>query len=167
MTLDETTGDTTALDILEDYIVQGRGRLGAIVHREAPEKFARGVAAAAISCGLGIGLAYAHDRYASDREAPRLPAAWICFQDVYFAGRDHIEETRQRPQPSVEPRAGEVFASVALQRVTASYYAAGLLFRTGFLFEARAIARLFLEQVAWAYAVLPATDADAASRMRG
>ncbi len=156
----------TELDILEDYIVMGLGRIAALIPRDAPESYIQGVRAAAVSTQLSISLAYALKRYVPENSEPSIPETYQHFQDIYVAGKVHMDATVSRFKPvRTDPSAGEVYSDVALRRLKATYFSAGLLFRTGHLFEARAIVRLFLEQVAWAYSVFPMTDAETAIRV--
>lgn len=139
--------------ILENLLYVGIGGEGALVALDASPEFVRDIEGAAISRRLGIGFAYARSRYVPEFTGAELPALYESFQEVYFAGRRHMDATAGRFRTGVEPTAGAVYSKAALDRLPATYFSAGLLFRTGRLFEAQALCRVFLEQVAWAYAV--------------
>ena len=163
----ELSKKQTELDILEDYIIVGLGRVAALVPRDAPESYIQSVQAAGVSAQLNISLPYALKRYVTQNSEPHIHISeiWRLFQDIYIAGKSHIDATINRFNTRKGASAGEVFSNAALRRLKASYFAAGLMFRTGHLFEARTIARLFLEQVAWAYSVFSLKDVPAALRV--
>jgi len=56
------------------------------------------------------------------------------------------------------PRNGAFGASVFLQRLPYSFFSAHLLYRLGHRYEGHAVARLILEQIAWAYAAHTMTE---------
>ena len=159
----------TACAILEDYVVIGTPHAGALIRRDAIPQFHCAVVAAVISANMGISLAYAERRYGSSEKKTEVPDSYDIFQRAYRAAMEHVEKTikrLERPKDSTETTAGVLFADVALQRLSGTFFAAGLLFRTGHLFEARAVARTILEQVAWAYIVRTVRDAKAARRIK-
>jgi hypothetical protein len=148
------------LDVLEDFTTVSGPSGKVILPRSASPQLVENIAAALIASFLGIGLEYAKKTYVkSIPQAPDNPTA-VAFQEAYVAGRRHMSETMRGFGPGPIPSVGAQFSDAALRRLEATYFAAGLLFRTGYLFEAHAVLRLFLEQVAWAYAVRDAQTAD-------
>lgn len=153
------------LDVFEDFITLGGPGMNVIVPRSAPPGLVADIQAALISSQLGVSFAYARTRYASREPAPSDSAVVLAFRDVYFAGKNHMLETlgRFRADDQDESSAGATFADHALMRLQATYFAAGFLYGTGHLFEAHAVLRLFLEQVAWANRVRDVVTADEAA----
>lgn len=147
----------TQRETLEDFFLLGNSTpAAALLSKRALTQFQTSVLASVISSNLNISLAYAQKRYASEGLSGSDPREYLVFQEAYFTAMDHLRETASRFSrrvDQVEPYAGEVYSDAALHRAESSFYAAGLLFRIGNLFEAQAIARIILEQVAWSYAV--------------
>jgi hypothetical protein len=152
------------LSILEDYIGLGGLGFNVLMSRMAPNSFKQNIQAAIISSSMGISLDYARKRYVNDIKAS-IPRTYDIFQRIYYAGKSHIDSTFERFSEGAEPDAGVLYSEVALRRLPATYFAAGLLYRVGNLFEANAVARMFLEQVAWAYQVFECKDWDSACRV--
>jgi hypothetical protein len=150
------------IDVLEDFVFLATIGFQAILPRSAPPKLVGDVKAALVASQLGVGLAHARREYVKDGVAIAESPVAEAFRNAYFAGKGHMKTTRGRFAEGPTPSAGVVFAEVALARLPATYFAAGLLFRTGHLFEAHAVLRQFYEQVAWAFAVREATSAAAA-----
>lgn len=160
----------TEMLILNDYATVGLRYSGALVSRDVDPVFLRGVVVAHVASQLGISLTHADRTYV--KHLPDLSpqtAQARAFRTAYSAAMGHIESTIRRfdkMKPMRDPTAGELFSDVALRRSEASFSAAGLLFRVGHMFEARAVARMLLEQIAWAYAVREVPRADVASKLR-
>ncbi len=156
--------------ILEDFIAIGSPRAGALLSNDADPEFIRGVQAAIVSLEMGISLSYAEKRYVPPAGPIVLPKRYILFQGAYRTAVDHVsrikKKWRQRPdEEQICSVGGIVFSNVALRRVEGTFRAAGLLFRIGYMLEARAVARTILEQVAWSYAVRDIIDFDQASKL--
>lgn len=161
---DEEENTRDELSLLEDYITLGGLGFQISVPRRAPDSYIENIQAAIISSRLGIGLDYARKTYVEKTE-PSIPESYDLFQRIYFAGKSHIAATFERFAEGAKPEAGVLYAEVALRRLTSTYFAAGLLFRLGNLFEANSVARMFLEQTAWAYDVHTCRDWNSASRV--
>lgn len=159
----------TLLEILEDCIVIGNPYNGALIPRKSSPQFQQAVTAAVLSAELGISLQHAERHYVRKlpAEEPHVPEPYAVFQEAYFLATNHIEATiaRFRSRGQEPAKAGVVYADAALRRLQGTFYSAGLLFRIGFMFEARAVARTILEQVAWAYAVRNLEDAQIAKNV--
>jgi hypothetical protein len=146
------------LDTLEDFVSLGGPGGVVILPRAAPSSLLENTRAAVVASNGRIGLDYALRRYVSGHPASKPPAVYVAFQEAYFAGKQHMKETSERFRSGPEPSAGAVCAEAALARLPATYFAAGLLLRTGHLYEAHAVLRLLVEQVAWAFGVSEATS---------
>ncbi len=155
------------LRLLENYIVVGSEPMLALTSRTSPNTFVKGVKSAGISAQLGIGIGYAHDHYIRDVGDAENSSLDICkaYQDLYFLGKSHMDSTLMRISPVPNVTAGEIFADVALCRLYSTYFSIGLLFRIGKIFEARAICRIFLEQVAWSYTASTCKDYKEATKV--
>lgn len=136
----------------EDHITVGLGELAVHVPRTAPDALIKNIEAAIIAYKLGTGIDYSLRAFVPDRD-PNIPSIHVKFQEMYFAGKNHIEETMRRMNPVLTPSSGEVYADAALSRAKNTYYVAAWLYREGHLIEAHAMSRLMLEQIAWAFSV--------------
>lgn len=157
-------GYGNAVSILEDFIEVGGLGNKVLVRRNSPPNLVSDIVAALVANQLGIGLAYARKRYVADDVPLRASDQSEVFREIYFTGKRHMEETRRRFREGHRPTDGEFLSEAALIRLSTTYFAAGLLFRTGQLFEAHAVLRLFLEQVAWSYVVRTANSPEDAAR---
>ena len=159
----------TACAILEDYVVIGTPHAGALIRRDAIPQFHCAVVAAVISANMGISLAYAERRYGSSEKKTEVPDSYDIFQRAYRAAMEHVEKTikgSSAPKIALRPLPECSLRMLPSSGLSGTFFAAGLLFRTGHLFEARAVARTILEQVAWAYIVRTVRDAKAARRIK-
>jgi hypothetical protein len=149
-------------EVLEDFQTLSGPSGKVILPRSASPQLVENISAALIASFLGVGLDYAKKRYMKSLPSEQADPTVVAFQEAYFAGKRYMSETLRRFGPGPTPSAGARFSDAALRRLPATYFAAGFLFRTGYLFEAHAVLRLFLEQVAWAYAVRDAHTSDEA-----
>lgn len=150
--------------LLEDPYGMALGSNIVLIPRTAPRKLIQYVNAALFAYDLGIRADYALERFASDLEANIAPIHEL-FQEMYFAGKTHIDSTIERMHSKDVPSAGETFADAALARAANTYYVAAFLYREGHLIEAHAMSRLMLEQIAWAFAVCEVEDYSAAKKV--
>lgn len=130
--------------------------LGVAVPFDAPREFKARVLAAAGSYLFGNkSVDYQLRRYNDyyDYERPS-PEERVMF-DALIASKRHVSEfiNTLSKFPNVSVNSGRFAAEACLLRLQASFKSAILLVRQGFTFEASAICRLILEQLAWAYAV--------------
>lgn len=160
----ETLRKEAELRILSDYAAIGVGKNAAMVYRQADSSFIEAVQAAVASAYYGISLATAKRNYVNRKMEAEDHESHQVYQNAYFAAMSHLQSTVKRfsSEGRPSPTAGAVFSEVALRRAEGTFFAAGLLFRTGHLFEARALARMILEQVAFSYAIRNAVDVDEA-----
>lgn len=150
--------------ILEDHIQVGLNASAVHVPRDAPKELIKYVHAATIAHNLGTTFDHAFNHFLPE-EKPNIPAIHLAFQEMYYTGIQHMDETLQRMNPQVEPNAGEVFSDAALSRARNTYYVAALLYREGHMIEAHAMSRLMLEQIAWSFSVFEKQDRKAAEKV--
>lgn len=150
----EVKAELAAADrhILEDHVSVGFGIGMVYIPRDAPSDLIRYVRAAIVAYNLGTTFDHALDHFLSE-DCSDVSAIHLAFQEMYYAGMEHIDNTQQRMNPQVEASAGEVFSDAALSRAKNTYYVAALLYREGHMIEAHAMSRLMLEQIAWSFSV--------------
>ncbi|MFC4444413.1 hypothetical protein ACFO27_00915 [Castellaniella denitrificans] len=133
------------------------------------EGFREDVRAAAIASTLGLkSVDYAKKRYGKDNSQIRgrkkaLGAYLSAYQETkkYVVGMMEKFNSEGCPDPSN----GAYGASLALERLLASFFAVNILYRLGNNYEGHAVARLVLEQIAWAYAAYEHDDLDVVSKL--
>lgn len=152
-------------DLLEDYLAIGFGPSIVLVRRSAPDDFVKSLQAAIVSHNMGMSFDHALDRIDTEEE-PDVPEVHDAFQALYFAGKQHMEKTRERMDSKHDPNAAEIFADAALSRAINTYYVAGLLYREGHMIEANAMSRLMLEQMAWAFAAQAVDPVDDIKKLK-
>lgn len=150
--------------LLEDYIRVGFSSNMVHISRSAPDDLIKYVQSAIIAHNLGTTFDHALKHMIPDQD-PDISSIHLSFQKMYFAGKDHMDETLRRMNPKCDPSAGEVFSDAALSRASNTYYVASLLYREGHMIEAHATSRLMLEQIAWAFSVYERKDAEAAKKI--
>lgn len=155
---------TTSRHILEDHIRVGLNANAVLVPRDMPSKLIKYVHAAIVAHNLGTTFDFALDHILPERESD-IPAIHLAFQEMYYAGIEHMDKTLRRMNPQVEPTAGEVFSDAALSRARNTYYVAALLYREGHMIEAHAMSRLMLEQIAWSFNVFEMKDRETAEKV--
>lgn len=156
---------TIGRHILEDHIQLGLNASTVLVPRDAPRKLIKYVQAAIIAHNLGTTFDHALNHFLPEGE-PDIPAIHLAFQEMYYAGMKHMDETLRRMNPQVEPGAVEVFSDAALSRARNTYYVAALLYREGHMIEAHAMSRLMLEQIAWSFNVYELQDREKAEKAK-
>lgn len=78
------------------------------IPRDAPSNLIRYVRAAIVAYNLGTTFDHALDHFLSE-DCSDVSAIHLAFQEMYYAGMEHIDNTQQRMNPQVEASAGEVF----------------------------------------------------------
>lgn len=155
---------TISRHILEDHIQIGLNAHAVRVPRDAPSKLIKYVQAAIIAYNLRTTFDFALDHFLPEDE-PDVPAIHLAFQEMYYAGIEHMDKTLRRMNPQVEPTAGEVFSDAALSRARNTYYVAALLYREGHMIEAHVMSRLMLEQIAWSFNIFEMKDRETAEKV--
>lgn len=156
--IDEILRVTRELDELELISI---AMLGVAVPFDAPREFKARVLAAAGSYLFGNkSVDYQLRRYGDHYDCERPSQEERVMFDALVASKRHVREFVDTLSkfPNVSVNSGRFAAEACLLRLQASFKSATLLVRQGFTFEASAICRLILEQLAWAYAIHAVED---------
>ena len=145
-----------------EIVAHGNGVSFAVSHN-AGEDARNAVTAVAVARALGLkSLDYTRKNYVESRnkqprkrDRRRSDAINITAEAIRF-----VKQSAQRGYRVNPPRvsSGLFAAGSVLLRLPVTFRAAALSIRNGFHFESMAIARLILEQLAWAIAVLGTVD---------
>lgn len=143
-------------DLLEDFEVVGTALHTALVRRGDIPSVRENVRAALVASTLGLtSIDHARRQYSGAEQKHREDDALVqAYVVAYKATKRYVAEVRSRlrPQGLPEPSSGVFTAAVVLERLPASFFSAHFMYRIGHRFEGHAIARLILEQIAWACA---------------
>jgi hypothetical protein len=126
--------------------------------------FKSNVRAAIVASTLGLSsLDYAHRRYVSKKpENYERPNKRDIYTQAYFVAKQYMSllvdrlESAKKPDPTV----GVFGAALVLERLKPSFFSAHFLYRLGHNYEGHAVARLILEQIAWAFCAYQSDDMD-------
>lgn len=149
-----SAGDV-ARELLEDFEFLGTMQHAALIsRRDVGSLLEDNVRAALVASTLRLkSLDYARKRYIEDRPPSPHSDRHEAYVAAYKAAKRYVQrvieklDTRERPEPTM----GVFGASVVLERLPASFFCAHLLYRLGHKYEGHAVARVILEQIAWAY----------------
>lgn len=145
-------------ELLEDFeVVATRQHMALIPRQEISENLKLNVRSAVVASTLRLSsIDYARRTYVSTSDSPeqnrKSPRA--AYTAAYRSAKAYMSrlmkklQTLGRPAPSV----GVFGASLALERLAPSFFSAHFLYLMGHRYEGHAVARLILEQIAWAYA---------------
>lgn len=156
---DDVRGPVTPIchDDIEDFELIGDDPIRIAVPIDSSPELKRKVLAAAATHFLGQhSMDYVLKKYGSYWDFRlRLSKEQRLVLDMFKSARVQIEQSIQKINEihNKPDRAGLFAAEAALIRLQTSFRAASLLIKRGFNFEAVNIARLILEQIAWAYSV--------------
>ena len=113
------------------------------------------ISTAIVASKLGLkGLDGAKKRYdISGATAPQRTEYYEHYILCYHQSQHLMRSTVARftAENRKTPSAGEIGSELALTRLKASFFSAHLLFQLGYAYEGFAVARVVLEQIAWAY----------------
>lgn len=146
---------------LDDYDILSSMTLSVAVPYRTTESFRKVIWAAMTTYGLG--------NSSVDHVLRRYGHLWDSRSDKSFQRDSRIVALRTvcdtvdkishaLEEQQVERRLGPICAKAALCRLEASFKAAFGLVRRGYIFETDAVARLILEQLAWAFAAHAQSD---------
>jgi hypothetical protein len=149
-------------ELLEDFEVVGTHLFMALIPRgERYGAFAENVRAAAVASTLRLSsLDYARRRYVEPVPNQVEVEHHHPYIDAYAAAKTHVERAigRLRTAGRPDPTVGIFGSSLVLERLPASFFCAHFMYRMGHRYEGHAVARLILEQLAWAYAAHDSDD---------
>jgi hypothetical protein len=149
--------------LLEDFDVVGTSLYMALVPRGRMfEDFTSNVRAAIVTSTLGLSsVDYARRKYLPKTPRHREPNHMReAYTDAYMASKHYIARLLNRftDEGRPDPTVGVFGAALVLERLKSSFFSAHFLYRLGHNYEGHAIARLILEQIAWAYSAYPSND---------
>jgi hypothetical protein len=142
-------------ELLEDFQVVGsRPPMAIIPTTDLNHNLKQNVQAALIATTLCLdSVDYARKKYCQTKRAERQRDEIDDYVDVYKKSKDYMRMIRSRLNTTNKggPSVGVFGASLVLERLYSSFFSAHLLYRLGHEYEGHAIARIILEQLAWAY----------------
>lgn len=151
-------------ELLEDFEIVATMQHMAIIPRQNVSKGLRSNIRAALTAStLHLSsVDYARRRYMSSPEKTGTNEDFLqtAYVAAYRSAKAYMSslltklQTSGRPDPSV----GVFGASLVLERLAPSFFCAHFLYLMGHRYEGHAVARLILEQIAWAYAAYQADD---------
>lgn len=158
-----TTSSDLTRDLLENYVFVGNQLFTALVPAgDHYRQFHENVDAAIMATSYGLSsLDYAKRRYGmAPEDDPKVGTAAEAYTSCYFLAKHYVADAikRVKTEDRPLPEAGVFGASLVLERLPTSFLSAHLLYRLGHGYEGHAVARLILEQLAWAYAAYAAKD---------
>lgn len=143
-------------ELLEDFEVVGTASHAAMIRRGDVDNVRENVRAALVASTLGLtSIDYAKRQYCAKEAESRADDPLVqAYVAAYKLTKSYITSMRSKLRTGgrPEPSSGVFTAAVVLERLPASFLSAHFLYRTGHRFEGHAVARLILEQIAWAYA---------------
>lgn len=153
--------------LLENFEIAGNRLAIALLRRPVWPSLRENINAAIVASTMSLSsLDYAKKRYGlpdlePETEGPMMKAYELYIKS-YTAAKEYLYETIKKLQPEgvPPPELGVFGASIVLQRLPDSFFSAHILYLLGHRYEGHAVARLILEQIAWAYAAVTATNID-------
>ncbi len=152
-------------ELLEDFeVVATLQDTVLIANNSMNQSLRENIQAAIVASALRLSsIDYTKKRYCKERhifeghDNETLDAKYI---SAYKSAKQHIEKSISRLSTEGQslPSNGVFGASLVLERLPSSFFSAHLLYRLGHRYEAHAISRLILEQIAWAHAAYPLDD---------
>ena len=156
-----STGDR-ARELLEDFDVLATRRCMALVPRQGEEdSLKQNVQAALAASSVHLkSLDYARKRYVEQGRSGTSTDAHVPYVEAYKLAKNHVRQNirRLRTNGRPDPTVGVFGASLALERLPASFFCAHFMYRMGHKYEGHAVSRLILEQIAWAFAAHVSDD---------
>lgn len=160
-------------DAIDDlYPITSVQRVAFIQRRDAGSDFhAHVVAAMAAADGRLTSVDHARRTYVDLDElrgSAQQDLASDVLREAYGLVVHSITFARRSLQPSPDdpPALGEFAASVALERLVASFKSAHLLYQLGHRTDADAVVRVILEQVAWAFMAVGEDEQERLARLQ-
>jgi len=162
---DPRVGERTH-ELLEDFKVIATMQYMALISKHSDGgNFKVNVRSAVVASTLRLSsLDYARRRYVNEQEEDSSEKdRHDAYVEVYQAAKRYMAQsiekltTNGRPEPTV----GVFGASLVLERLKTSFFSAHFLYQMGHKYEGHAIARLILEQIAWAFCAYQLGDIDA------
>jgi hypothetical protein len=151
------------MDLLEDFEVVGTfAEIALLPRQRVRTALHENVHAAIVASTSGLSsIDYAKRRYCPSYPEPAPNQPDKAARDLYIKAYSLAKQYVLRMIRSLHtdglplPDSGVFGASLVLERLPYSFFSAHLLYQLGQRYEGHAVARLILEQIAWAYAAHP------------
>lgn len=151
-------------DLLEDFELIGNMSLAALIPNQPWDtSLKNNIKAALAASTLRLkSLDYAKRTYCCDRPTEVSEDDCRKYIKAYKVAKTYMSTVVKRLESDGKelPSNGVFGASLALERLKASFFSAHLLFRLGNEYEGYAVSRMILEQIAWAYSAYSLTDVE-------
>jgi hypothetical protein len=140
-------------ELLEDFEIVSTINHMALISNQGFVDFRNNVYAAVLASSLGLAsLDYTKRRYCNE-EPDQQKNEVTRYIEAYKTAKTHIHTVMSRlsTEGKQPPSLGVFGASLVLERLPSSFFSAHLLYRLGNEYDAHAVSRLILEQIAWAH----------------
>lgn len=159
-------------DLLEDFERIGFGQYSALIPScDFDSGLYNNVMAAVLASKLNLSsIDYTKRRYIPelipDGNTKTIPPVKRYIK-AYMQSKYYIKTMLSKTSPAITetPQLGAFGAAVVLIRLQYSFFSAHILYRLGHKYEAHAVSRLILEQIAWAYSAFQLNDLDAVKKL--
>jgi hypothetical protein len=144
-------------NLLEHFEPIGAGQHFALIPScDLDSTLRENVTAAVVASMLNLSsIDYARRKYCPEAVVgsdTATTAARRRYIEAYMASKRYIATMLSKVSPTdVDPSLGSFGAAVTLMRLERSFFSAHILYQLGHKYEAYAVSRLILEQIAWAY----------------
>ena len=151
--------------LLEDYEVISTTLYTALIPKYLNNRtLSENVGAAVIASSLGLAsIDYAKKRYCESESIDKsieTSNEQVQYINAHISAKNHILSmiSKFSKEKLPLPSTGVFSASLVLERLRYSFFSAHLLYNLGHRYEAHAVSRLILEQIAWAHTVYQLED---------
>lgn len=159
-------------NLLENFESIGYGLYSALIpNRDFDSQLRENIEAAVTASWFGLSsIDYAKKKYCSVEIIPdnaRSPRPVEKYIQAYMSSKGYIETIQSKASPDIANTEllGTFGAAIALSRLQYSFFSAHILYQLGHQYEAHAVSRLILEQIAWAYAASSLNNLDDIKRL--
>lgn len=159
-------------NLLEDFESIGVGQYSALIPScDFDSYLHENVEAAVVASKLHLSsIDYAKRKYCYEKvvaDNTETEQAARKYKNAYKASKRYIKAMLSKASPTftVTPLLGSFGAAIALTRLQYSFFSAHILYQLGHQYEAHAVSRLILEQIAWAYSASQLDNLDDIKRL--
>jgi hypothetical protein len=160
--------DDPVRNLLEDFDAVATRLHAVLISKNAPAQLRTNLQASLVATTLALSsVDYARRRYVNEIIDGNENLAKTSYAEAYRCAKSYIGRLRARitTEGRPEPEVGVFASSIVLERLSASFFCAHLLYSLGHRYEGHSISRLILEQVAWAYQAHCQQNVDAIQRI--
>lgn len=153
-------------DLLENFETVGLGQYFALIPSyEYDLRIRENVEAALMASMLRLSsIDYTKKKYCSEKVIDNSQAISPAkkYTQAYLTSKGYVKLMQSKASSEIASteRLGSFGAAIALTRLQYSFFSAHLLYQLGHQYEAHAVSRLILEQIAWAYSASQLTNLD-------